>query len=309
MLLHYKNVLVSNKMHKFLLKILLLTCSLFFKPTLCTAAETFLFSFEKDGRESFLLGTCHSIEFCHLPDPLKKHVQQRSVFVTENTDVQKKVDKDSISAMGLLKADGETIDYIAKLEGEGREELLKYVLPFLASRCSDEVKAEALNLRGLRECYIQGHFLNGMDSSLLKYFSEKGQPIFGLESLVDVSRSMDIVDWEIFELGIKHKEGFESQNHRSSSSDYLTGVIPPDEDCDDELLKKRNHSWLPRALKYNADYGEKALIAVGYCHLFGKSGLINLLQESGFRIKRMNTSGVFCDFRLPDSVVTDPGIL
>lgn len=264
-------------------------CSGLLSTTPSTPAETFLFSFEVNSKKSFLLGTCHDVSFDLLPSPLKEHVRQRSVFVTENTDIQKTLGKKDISAMGLLRKDDEPEVLIDPKE---REELLKYVLPFLASRYSGEVRVEHLNSVGLRECYEQGHFLNGMDRYLLSYFKEKGSVIDGLESAIEVSKSIHH--------GAKRCEDGDSQDY--TESDYLTGVIPSDKACSDSVkLTYRNLAWLPKVKKFNKNYGDKVVIAVGFYHLFGEGGLINLLRKNGFIFQRMNANGIFCDF--PDRSV------
>jgi hypothetical protein len=263
-------------------------CSGLLSSTTSTPAETFLFSFEINSKKSFLLGTYHLVSFDLLPNPLKEHVRQCSVFVTENTDIQKTLGKRDISAMGLLRKDDEPEVLIDPKE---REELLKYVLPFLASRCSGEVRVEHLNSVGLRECYEQGHFLNGMDRYLLSYFKEKGSVIDGLESAIEVSKSIHH--------DAKRCEDGDSEDCTES---YLTGFIPPDKACSDSVtFTERNLAWLPKVEEFNKKYGDKVVIAVGFYHLFGESGLINLLRKNGFIFQMMNANGIFCDF--PDRSV------
>jgi uncharacterized protein YbaP (TraB family) len=49
------------------------------------------------------------------------------------------------------------------------------------------------------------------------------------------------------------------------------------------MLLERNQAWLPPLQRY-LDEGN-AVVVVGAAHLPGEAGLLNLLQESGYRVK------------------------
>lgn len=132
------------------------------------SSDTFLFEFERDGEKSYLLGTNHNIDPDLLSKPLRHHLLQRRVLVTENENAQKPINEATFEAMGVLKASHEP-SYIEMLDFEDKVELLTYVDPFLISK-GGEVQAEKLNLKGLYAAYIGGHFLKGMDYWLLNFF-------------------------------------------------------------------------------------------------------------------------------------------
>ncbi|WP_032112327.1 TraB/GumN family protein [Candidatus Paracaedibacter symbiosus] len=260
-------------------------------------ADTFLFSFERDGRKSYLVGTQHGIDPVRLPPALTSCLLERSVLVVENTDTQKPLDECSLAAMGALKKSNEP-SYIEMLDRKDRTELLNYVNPFLLEK-GGHIQADRLNLKGLYATYIGGHFLNGLDYWLMRSFKQSQKEIQGLETREDVSAFFEDVTFDNFEQIIKHQAGFGSPEALKIDEDYLLGVIPPEEapEFEGEMLQ-RNPKWLGKIIDYHRYYSEGMVAAVGYNHLFGKSGLLNLLSHEGFILKRMSATGDFIEFKL-----------
>ncbi|HXH54859.1 MAG TPA: TraB/GumN family protein [Gammaproteobacteria bacterium] len=92
---------------------------------------------------------------------------------------------------------------------------------------------------------------------------------------------------------IKELETFDS-----ACKEYLEGNLELSEDEDKIFaeLGERNYKWLPKILELHQRAQEPVVIFFGSDHLGGKYGLLNLLQESGFTIKRMNNKGIFKAF-------------
>ena len=259
--------------------------------------DTFLFSFERDSRKSYLLGTYHGIDPMRLPPALTSCLLERSVLVVENTDAQKSLDESSAAAMGVLKGSNEP-SYIEMLAEKDRTELLNYVKPFLLEK-GGHIQADRLNLKGLYAAYIAGHFLNGLDYWLMRSFKQGQKEIQGLETREDVSAFFEDVEFDNFEQIIKNQAGFGSPEALQMDKAYLLGVIPTEDapEFEGEMLQ-RNSKWLGKMIGYHKHYSEGMVGAVGYDHLFGKSGLLRLLAHEGFIFKRMSSTGNFIEFKL-----------
>ena len=254
------------------------------------STDTFFFSFERYGKKSYLLGTSHGINPLLLPETVRDCVLGQSVLVVENTDFQKPLDKDSYVAMGVLKRSDEP-SYIEILGADDSTELLKYVNPFLLKK-GGHVDANLLNLKGLYAAYIQGHFLEGMDYWLTGSFKKDHKIIHGLETRENVAAFFEDLEFDNFKQIIKHKAGFESLEAVKIEEDYLSGIIPSEEETSEDEMLIRNTDWLSKIINYHIQT-EKLVVAVGYCHLFGKNGLLNLLSNEGFTFERMDKLGNF----------------
>ena len=54
-----------------------------------------------------------------------------------------------------------------------------------------------------------------------------------------------------------------------------------------QLLVQRNHNWLPKIINYLSD-PDTEMILVGSAHLVGENGLLQLLQQQGYRITQLD---------------------
>lgn len=285
-------------MGSLLIRMLLL--SFFFlsvQKTNCTDfVGTFLFECKREGKKSYLLGTFHGLPYERLPKSLISRLDQCTVLITENSNILNPLDQSSLAVMGILKSPGEP-NYIGMLMADEKRELLAYVDPFLKNK-GGNVQADQLNLRGLLETYIGGHFVGGMDYWLLQSFNKASKEIQGLESREEVSSSFADVTFDNLQQIIRNKAGFESDEAKKVEEDYLSGVTPNGEKDDvDETCKRRNQAWLPRILKYHDQYLDNMIMAVGYRHLFGEDGLLRLLSKEGFAFKRMSINGNFMEYK------------
>lgn len=269
----------------------------FFSPR-AHAVETFLFSFEKDNQESYLLGTLHGVDPMRLPSTVLPFLNDRSVLMVENIDIQKPLDKESLASMGVLKEPDDVSFSINMLMADDKSELLDYVNPFLLEK-GGQVQADQLNLKGLYAAYIGGHFLSGLDYWLLKSFKQAQKEVYGLETREDVSGFFEDVTFENLEQIIKYHAGFDSPEALKMEEDYLTGVAPSEESSEfEEEMRARNAKWLDHLIEYHIEHSKKMVVAVGFAHLFGQNGLLKLLSHKGFTLKRMNSAGDFIAFNL-----------
>ncbi len=54
----------------------------------------------------------------------------------------------------------------------------------------------------------------------------------------------------------------------------------------ERFINKRNRNWLPQIIGY-LQAKEKTMIIVGAGHLVGKEGLVNLLQDKGYKVEQL----------------------
>lgn len=277
-------------MKKIILIFLILTNAI-----LVSHANTYLFEVEKKGVCTDIFGTCHNIPLSSLSKEIVSYVNKHDILITENKDVLVPITQDKLEKMRVLRQPNED-DYFSCLSNDEQEEILKYAEPFMQYK-KFPIDINALNPTGLLQTYVGGHMM-GMDYELIDNFKKEEKVILGLENLEEVSTYFKEVSLATLQKILEVKYGFGSPEEEEQNQKYLSGDIstePVDEDETDEV-KNRNLNWLPNILDYYEKYGEKAIFCVGYGHLLGKDGLLNLLKEEGFTIKRANDQGIFSPF-------------
>lgn len=264
-------------------------------------ADPFIFGAEKDGVNIKLFGMLHPLPLNTLPDSIVEHIKSYEVLITENKQALAPLTKDLAEKMNVLRKDGED-NYYYLLDAISKKKLSKYADAFLKYKNSS-INIDELNIQGLFQAYIMGHMVDGMDYSLLSYFKEE-KLILGLEDLQEVSQYFESLPLDFFKEGLQVDFGFGSQEDHEATQAYIEGHIPADIKLDEEI-QIRNLNWMQNILTYHKEYGEKAIICVGYMHLFGKFGLLAMLEEEGFKITRANDYANF----LPVSFVNSLGLL
>ncbi len=174
-------------------------------------------------------------------------------------------------------------------------EIKKYAEPFMQYK-KFPVNINVLNPTGLLQTYVGGHLM-GMDYELINYFEKEKKSILGLESLEEVSTYFEQISLMNLKDIIEVKYGFGSIEEDEQIQRYLKGDLSIiQEDEIDEEVKQRNLSWIPNILDYHIMHGKEAIFCVGYSHLFGEFGLLNLLKENGFKITQSDNVGNFSLF-------------
>ena len=94
-------------------------------------------------------------------------------------------------------------------------------------------------------------------------------------------QEFDVIETEIDQLVAAWKKG--------EVSDLETTVLKSIKEfpeIQERFINQRNKNWLPRILEYLRT-DENYMIIVGAGHLVGKAGLINLLEEKGYKIEQL----------------------
>jgi uncharacterized protein YbaP (TraB family) len=261
-------------------------------PACC--ANPFLFRIEKEGVYTSILGTNHRVPLDSLPKNIVSYVKNHDVMITENKDVLTPITMDKLKKIGVLREIDEE-DYFLLLNDAEKEELQKYAEPFMQYK-KFPVNINVLNPTGLLQTYVGGHLM-GMDYELINYFEKEKKSILGLESLEEVSTYFEQISLMNLKDIIEVKYGFGSIEEDEQIQRYLKGDLSIiQEDEIDEEVKQRNLSWIPNILDYHIMHGKEAIFCVGYSHLFGEFGLLNLLKENGFKITQSDNVGNFSLF-------------
>ena len=257
-------------------------------------ANPFLFKIEKDGVYTSILGTYHRVPLDSLPQNIVSYVKNHDVMIIENKDVLIPITINKLKKIGVLRKIDEE-NYFLLLNDAEKKELQKYAEPFMQYK-KFPVNINVLNPTGLLQMYVGGHLM-GMDYELTNYFEKEKKTILGLESLEEVSTYFEQISLTNLKDIIGAKYGFGSIEEDEQIQRYLKGdlsIIQKDEI--DEEVKQRNLSWLPNILDYYIMHGREAIFCVGYSHLFGEFGLLNLLKENGFKIIQSDNVGNFSPF-------------
>jgi uncharacterized protein YbaP (TraB family) len=178
------------------------------------------------------------------------------------------------------------------------------VIPFLESH-EAEFSIEDLNLGGVLEAYIQGHFLEGMDRKLFQHFNDNNKKILGLETIKDIQDFfVQSPPLDEFIEGLECDFGFGSDFDKISTLNYLQGIYVPSSDGDDlEEVKLRNLCWLPKIINYHQNYASEMIVSVGVDHLFGDFGLLQLFKAEGYsKMSVIQQNGEFKECIFPHFV-------
>jgi uncharacterized protein YbaP (TraB family) len=147
-----------------------------------------------------------------------------------------------------------------------------------------------------------GH--EGVDLQLAKAASDRGIPIYALESLEEQIAALSAVEdgheAEILRQAVAFRSHREEIYERMLEA-YLSGDILAFLDITletfrgedealaevfmDEILYRRNRLFVTRLSRHLAD--GNALIAIGAAHIPGRDGILDLLDADGYRITRL----------------------
>lgn len=169
---------------------------------------------------------------------------------------------------------------------------LKRLPPWFAAMQLSQVQAQRLG-------FVSSQ---GIDMQMLQLAQQQGVPVSGLEppslvfklmaSLVERNLEQDFVRHSLQEQEqmAEHLDLLFSTWHSNDEQALLAlledqGTPALTDFIRQELLWARNRLWLTE-LKRQAP--SQALIVVGALHLYGEQGLLDLLQQDGYQLQKMN---------------------
>lgn len=254
-----------------------------------------LWKVEKDGKTSYLLGTIHvGVDpTTRLPDVVWQKLDEKPVFAMET-------DLSDASKLQITRTDGTTLkdelgpDYWKKLEdavGAKEAAAMMAMKPM--------IPATLLSLRGLPKTPPMDGVLHGRASNAHKQMvfleplevqSKMLDKWMNARTLKELLDDLPASEKHLKELLDAYVAGDDAQmvalaaaeRERSIAKGRTAGEY--DEEMDD-MLYKRNASWIAAIEKLHADGG--GFIAVGAAHLVGPKSVIELLEKKGFKVTRV----------------------
>lgn len=279
-----------------LFSLLLLWCS----STYSLAAPA-LWSATKGEQQLWLFGSVHLADarLATLPEPLLNSLAQSKQLYLE-------VDPDTITpallAPYLTMPANDTWPHrlgepLANQLEQHIDKLglvqLKQLSPWFAAMQLSQINAQRLG-------FSSGQ---GVDMQLLRLAQQQNIPVAGLESptlVFDLMASLPErqLEQDFVRHTLAEQDNLAQQLDRllttwQSGDEHALLALLHDEQSpelshfiEQELLLARNQHWL-QELKHQAP--QQALLVVGALHLYGEHGLLQLLQQAGYQIKKVKS--------------------
>jgi len=259
-----------------------------------TLAQPYFWSLEKDGRQSYVLGTMHmGIDASRLPHDVWQTLERMPLVALE-------ADLSDFGSLPVKRTDGTTLrdelgpEYWKKLEDAVGREVSSYLPPLKPSIAvmelsrigldqtpgiDDGVRARAIEL-GKRFVYFEtlafqfNLFEKWFDTRELKSMLDHLAPI---KATTIAMRTAYVTGDVTAMLAVQDKERAEWLARGRTEADYAELM--------EDFLYRRNASWIPAIEKLHAEGG--AFIAVGALHLVGSRSVVDLLEKQGFKVRRV----------------------
>jgi len=252
-----------------------------------------------DIEHAYLFGTIHSEdpEVLQLPQPVQQAIDQSSTVVLEML-----MDAEAMqySSTAMLMMDGRLLsDIIGK-------PLFRQAASAIRSRGIQESVLERLKPWAAAVILSMPASETGLVLDMMLYQNalEQGKSVFGLETVKEqlniferlsekdqVTLLQDAVD-NFSELDAVHSELLDAYKQRDlaglmalNEASMQTGDAQLADELQQHLILDRNHRMVERMQVYLRQ-GE-VFIAVGALHLPGEEGLLSLLEQQGFTVRRL----------------------
>lgn len=254
-----------------------------------------LWSIEKDGKTSYVLGTMHTgvDPTTRLPDIVWKKLDEAKIFAME-TDLGGAAKLDVLLKSGQSLKDLLGPEYWKKLEDALGVQEANRLIGF-----KPMIPATLISMKGLEQTppmdgVLQGRALNQNKKivflepiDLQAKVLEKWMNIQALKDMLDDVDGQQKRGHEMYDAYVSGDEKRILAINEEEHQDFIKKGRPQkeyDEQMED-MLYRRNASWIPTIEKINAE--GPAFIAVGALHLVGEKSVLDMLQKKGFKITRI----------------------
>lgn len=254
-----------------------------------------LWRIEKDGTTSFLLGTMHMgvDPTARLPDIVWQKLDEKPIFAMET-------DLTGADKLEILRTDGTTLkdelgaEYWKKLEGAlGVAEAAQLI------KMKPMIPATLLSMRGLPRTPPMDGVLHGRAQNRKKQIVflekleaqsavlEKWMNGRALQDMLDDLPRGERVAKDMLDAYVSGDEATIQAIQDGEREQWVAKGRPLGEyeEQMDDLLYKRNASWIEPIEKLHAEGG--GFIAVGAAHAIGPKNVLELLEKKGFKIARV----------------------
>lgn len=282
--------------------------------------KPFLWEVKKDGRVSYILGVVHiGISAGELPSLVHEKIRDSEAFISEfdPSPVEKlymqfhqmNLVGPRVSEMLAPETYEKLVRLIKKIHGEERANEILNSMDML------EPYFVLMQIRLLQMQLDKVDVAVSMDAQLQEYAMSLEKKVEDLESVFDglgvveklgVKELEDAVNVMVeMEAEAEKKERaddksrgvFEQKVAESYRNGDLEGVVksfesmenPATKESREKSLLTRNENWIPVIQKAH-DKNQGVFFAVGVSHLLGDRGVLKLLEEKGFEVRRVEVS-------------------
>jgi len=264
---------------------------------------------ESDGAQFHLLGTDHSLSSSVLPPTLRKKILGCHVLLME-AGTDNDIDNQPETVIRKFPCQIESPE---DAHAGSFLSLSSYMRNFIRKEFAVTDAGQlclANNINNFKLWFIYAVLFDavmrktaakGMDLELHSEFQRADKTVAGLESLCErievyglptldketcIERIQSLIDEKPESL---QDAAVLSEYHER----YLAGDITEclqeriEDEEDDDIVYKRNRTWVPNALRLLQNYKDQSVVAaVGRGHLLGQNGLLKLFADKGFTVKR-----------------------
>ena len=147
-----------------------------------------------------------------------------------------------------------------------------------------------IKLVSLANIIYAGFCFNGIDSTLALNYTKNSKYVYALDNptkgdnfIKNTSLKRHMYTFLLMTTLINFKYRY-NLILDTMNSVYLEGNTPKNNYCkDNKLVTDRNIKWIPWINRYHYETNDPLFI-VGYAHLYGNYGLLNLLQKDNYNI-------------------------
>lgn len=264
-------------------------------------AEHSLWRVEHGGKQLFLQGSVHLLKPSHypLPETVESAFSESACLVLE-VDLNQMVKPEQQRRITLLSTlpHGDSLkDALGnKLYARVRSALTTLDLP---PGAFDRYKPwfVAMSMTRARLGQLGYDPSLGLDAHFFSRAMKEGKPIYGLETLEDQLRLLDAlptrVQREMVDQTLNELRTIETEVEKILAA-WIRGDMAYIEAnylakfrqyprVYDALIRQRNRAWLSK-IRGHMNSDQTCLVVVGAAHLAGPDGLVNTLEQAGYRL-------------------------
>lgn len=286
--------------------------------------EPYLYQVQIPNRSQpiFLLGTQHDIPLDRFPEAIRKIAFQMNLLIEEFAPQDQFrpmgelswLSRQDLKNLGLFREQGfQWVSRVSIPTKDGLERTFGSPLKSLWQARLDQVHPVLLrySLKDHLEALQQG---NGIDDEIETLFRKQHKPVIALENdrermvaegtLVqlqkearEIQKRVELGKTQGSNLNVEFESLFQQiertrkwDGHSlaiEEMADYAQGNLDYFLDPNDPSVWKRNANWLPKILKIiERNPKSSILVMVGLSHFPGEKGLLRLLENSGFEVKK-----------------------
>lgn len=249
-----------------------------------------LYSIEKDGKLSYVVGTIHCIPLSLIQKEIQEILISQEYLVIESKDN----DKLNNAILFLNENDENWWDQLSENERNvlSISPLIKiknYKIPFAVSNLMHWNSEETMRIiTGLVN-------FTGMDSFLENFYSQEN--VYVLETADEIAsvllKSKLFIDIEDLKYWLPLSEGLQGPEKVRFAEEHIDESFFPMEDYSNEdmlydnLIDDRNLLWIDRIENFHKNLDGKVLFAFGEAHLYSNQGILKLLKNRDFKVTKI----------------------